>query len=331
LYIQTSKLLGNQKPPQLVEVECRIWRSIFRIAQNQADVVSEMRDLSSWITVKEADLRRDEGKIWFKLAEESTVIDMSWTSADIEGPLPSGWAIPDFLNTSISSRESAMDQALTLGGGDENMDQEVNQDLQAGSGDERGSKEPDGCDDDDMGKEVKGPGGDGDEDMGAPDGDSYDRVSRESDKNDEDGVDMETEPTHEEEAVLDSINPRDENITRPGCNYGGKEGEESEGEGDEQNGAEDNQSEESGVEGVALRRVQRKDGGKEDEEPEKEVAVPQASHRPRAWRKITKKKRRTPGKGQEQNPGIQGGTNDRDHAKAGSSKEFPILLDNFFV
>jgi hypothetical protein len=171
LYIQTSKLLGNQKPPQLVEVECRIWRSIFRIAQNKADVCSEMQELSSWITVKESDLRRDESKFWFKLAEASTAIDMSWTSADIDGPLPSGWAIPHFLNTSVSSLESAIDQPLTAGRGDENINQDLNQDLQAGSSDDRDRREPDGGNDEDMGKEVNAPDGDGDEDMGAPDGD----------------------------------------------------------------------------------------------------------------------------------------------------------------
>lgn len=115
---------------------------------------------------------------------------------------------------------------------------------------------------------------------------------------------------------------------------GGKKGEESEEQGDGENDAEDRESEgdeESGAEGASLPRVPRKDGGKEDEEGEEEVAVPKASHKLRAPRKLAKKKPQTPGQAQEQKPVMRGGTKGRDHAKAGSSKEFPILLDDFFV
>ena len=129
LYIQTSKLLGNQKPPQLVEVECRMWQSIFRIAENQADVASEMCDFSSWITSREDDLRRDEGKTWFKLAEVSTAVHMSLTCADVVGPLPLGWAIPDLLqheNQNLVEEEnehSGYDQSPTQDRGDEVMNE----------------------------------------------------------------------------------------------------------------------------------------------------------------------------------------------------------------
>jgi hypothetical protein len=130
-YIQTSKLLGNQKPPQLVEVERRIWQSIFRIAENQMDITSEMCDFCAWITSREDYLMGDEAKTWFKLPEVSTAaVHMSLTCADVVGPLPLGWAIPDLVqhqNQNLVEDEnehSGQTQTPTQDRGDDDMDQE---------------------------------------------------------------------------------------------------------------------------------------------------------------------------------------------------------------
>jgi len=110
------------KPSALIAVEQRLWQGIFRIAQDQTDVVTEMQAFSVWLASCQAELLGSVSRDWFKpepkLNNTSRTFDSTDVKylllADIEGRFPQSWARPEQLTLPTSTSDSQPPSDLSV-------------------------------------------------------------------------------------------------------------------------------------------------------------------------------------------------------------------------
>jgi hypothetical protein len=85
---QTSKALGNSKPPLLVEVENQLLALLFRLACSERDLRTEIQDFSSWLEGKRPELINEapDTRAWFKSDPSRTQNKTSSTSMNVLAP-----------------------------------------------------------------------------------------------------------------------------------------------------------------------------------------------------------------------------------------------------
>ena len=85
---QTSKAMGNSKPPLLVEVENQLLALLFRIACSEKDLRTEIQHFSSWLEGKQSELINEapDTRAWFKCDPSHTQNETSSTSMNVLAP-----------------------------------------------------------------------------------------------------------------------------------------------------------------------------------------------------------------------------------------------------
>jgi hypothetical protein len=86
--------LGNQRPTLLSSVEKELFLLLFRLATDELDFFTEVRDCMSrmpWDEIREIG-DSDEGS-WFKNGSGDRIRTLSLRTADVEGEIPFGWAV----------------------------------------------------------------------------------------------------------------------------------------------------------------------------------------------------------------------------------------------
>ena len=85
---QTSKGIGNSKPPLLLEVENQLLALLFRLARSERDLRTEMQEFSFWLEGKQPELINEapDSRAWFKSDPSSTVFNTRTETMHLLGP-----------------------------------------------------------------------------------------------------------------------------------------------------------------------------------------------------------------------------------------------------
>ncbi|KAF8805474.1 hypothetical protein BYT27DRAFT_7258195 [Phlegmacium glaucopus] len=98
-----GKALGNQRPPLLAHVEKEVWSCLFRLATQDLNMFTEMKDCMAKMPWDELSAMGDSfERYWFKPAR-GDVSSTSLSTADVEGEIPSGWAVTLVSKTPLPS------------------------------------------------------------------------------------------------------------------------------------------------------------------------------------------------------------------------------------